>query len=266
MNTSSLTSYPWLFPGLLGAEGNPPYLFLKASFWRSDILDFFRITSRAHTWYACDRVCHATVHATVHATFTTSFRPGFRRTMNENWNIWTWRLLYIYNNWLNFYWKQCNNNGLSTSGSIPAAGVTQLSQLRYKWCFWPTLQKSRTLTELFAMTACYNVVITATLFLFNSCLISLTNAEATQPHILLLLVDDLGWSDVGYHGSKIRTPNVDKLAREGVILDNYYVQPYCTPTRGSLMTGRYPIHTGEYIVIRWGEGGKLQGAVTREYM
>jgi len=61
---------------------------------------------------------------------------------------------------------------------------------------------------------------------------------------LLLLVDDLGWSDVGFHGSKIRTPNVDKLASEGVILDNYYVQPYCTPTRGSLMTGRYPIHTG----------------------
>ena len=84
-----------------------------------------------------------------------------------------------------------------------------------------------------------------TLFFINSCFIFLAQSAATQPHILLLLVDDLGWSDVGYHGSKIRTPNVDKLAREGVILENYYVQPYCTPTRGSLMTGRYSIHTGE---------------------
>ena len=88
-----------------------------------------------------------------------------------------------------------------------------------------------------------NIVPTASLFLVNCCFIFVAEA-ATQPHILLLLIDDLGWSDVGFHGSKIRTPNVDKLASEGVILDNYYVQPYCTPTRGSLMTGRYPIHTG----------------------
>lgn len=89
-----------------------------------------------------------------------------------------------------------------------------------------------------------SLVAAVTLFLVNSRFIVGTEAT-TQPQILLLLVDDLGWSDVGFHGSKIRTPNVDKLASEGVILDNYYVQPYCTPTRGSLMTGRYPIHTGE---------------------
>jgi len=63
-------------------------------------------------------------------------------------------------------------------------------------------------------------------------------------HILLILVDDFGWSDVGFHGSKIKTPNMDKLASEGVILDNYYVQPICTPTRSALLSGRYPIHTG----------------------
>lgn len=66
-----------------------------------------------------------------------------------------------------------------------------------------------------------------------------------KPHILFVLVDDLGWSDVSFHGSKIKTPNVDKLAAEGVILDNYYVQPICTPTRASLLSGRYPIHTGK---------------------
>ena len=65
------------------------------------------------------------------------------------------------------------------------------------------------------------------------------------PHILFVLVDDYGWSDVGFHGSKIHTPNIDRLASEGVILDNYYVQPICTPTRSALMTGRYPIHTGK---------------------
>ena len=63
-------------------------------------------------------------------------------------------------------------------------------------------------------------------------------------HILLIVIDDFGWSDVGFHGSKIKTPNMDKLASEGVILDNYYVQPVCTPTRSALLTGRYPIHTG----------------------
>lgn len=65
-----------------------------------------------------------------------------------------------------------------------------------------------------------------------------------RPHILFIVADDLGWSDVGFHGSVIKTPNIDKLANEGVILDNYYVQPLCTPTRSALMTGKYPIHTG----------------------
>ena len=71
------------------------------------------------------------------------------------------------------------------------------------------------------------------------------NGAASTPHILFVLVDDLGWSDVGFHGSKIQTPNIDMLASEGVVLNNYYVLPICTPTRSALMTGRYPIHTGE---------------------
>jgi len=59
-----------------------------------------------------------------------------------------------------------------------------------------------------------------------------------------MLADDLGWIDVGFHESTIHTPNIDSLAKNGVILDNFYVQPVCTPARGALMTGRYPIHTG----------------------
>ena len=65
-----------------------------------------------------------------------------------------------------------------------------------------------------------------------------------SPNILFILADDLGWFDVGYHNPKILTPNIDELAKSGVILNSYYVQSLCTPTRAALMTGRYPIHTG----------------------
>lgn len=75
-------------------------------------------------------------------------------------------------------------------------------------------------------------------------------SSSKAPHIVLVVIDDLGWSDVGFQGSVIHTPNINRLATEGVILENYYVQPLCTPTRSTLMTGRYPIHTGlQHFVI-----------------
>lgn len=74
---------------------------------------------------------------------------------------------------------------------------------------------------------------------------------AQQPHIVFILADDFGWYDVGFHGSEIRTPNLDKLSASGVRLDNYYVQPLCTPSRNQLMTGRYQIHTGMQHQIIW---------------
>uniref|UniRef100_A0A2C9JJC2 Sulfatase N-terminal domain-containing protein n=2 Tax=Biomphalaria glabrata TaxID=6526 RepID=A0A2C9JJC2_BIOGL len=73
----------------------------------------------------------------------------------------------------------------------------------------------------------------------------LTDVRADwRPNIVVIVADDLGYHDVGYHGAKIRTPNIDRLAKEGVRLENYYVQPVCTPSRSQLMTGRYSIHTG----------------------
>ena len=65
-------------------------------------------------------------------------------------------------------------------------------------------------------------------------------AEVTRPNILLIVADDLGWSDVGWHGGFGKTPHMDKLVREGVELDQHYVQPVCTLTRTALMSGRYP--------------------------
>ena len=65
--------------------------------------------------------------------------------------------------------------------------------------------------------------------------------EPRPPNILLILADDYGWHDIGYHGSEIQTPVLDQLAREGVKLERYYVQPICTPSRSQLMSGRYQV-------------------------
>ncbi len=76
-------------------------------------------------------------------------------------------------------------------------------------------------------------------------------ADAPRPHIVLFLADDLGWQDVGYHGSEIKTPNIDALAKGGMRLEQFYVQPVCSPTRSSLMTGRWPFRMGLQVgVIR----------------
>lgn len=72
-----------------------------------------------------------------------------------------------------------------------------------------------------------------------------------SPHIILMVADDLGFNDVSYHGSEIKTPNIDWLATAGVRLENYYVQPVCTPTRSQLLSGRYQIHTGMQHGVIW---------------
>jgi arylsulfatase A-like enzyme len=69
-------------------------------------------------------------------------------------------------------------------------------------------------------------------------------AAADKPHIVYILADDLGWKDVAYHGGKIKTPHLDRLASEGLRLEKFYVQPYSTQTRAALMTGRYPMRYG----------------------
>src|SRR5215207_7301570 len=77
----------------------------------------------------------------------------------------------------------------------------------------------------------------------------LTSA-ADRPNIVYFLVDDLGSADVGFAGSKeVLTPNIDRQAKEGAVLDSFYVQPVCSPTRAALKTGRYATRTGVYTVV-----------------
>lgn len=89
---------------------------------------------------------------------------------------------------------------------------------------------------------------------------ALDAAEASKPsgpNIVYILADDMGYADPGFNGgTDIKTPNLDQIARGGAILKSFYVQPVCSPTRSTLMTGRYPSRTGVYSVVRprapWG--------------
>ncbi len=75
---------------------------------------------------------------------------------------------------------------------------------------------------------------------------------AEKPNILLIVSDDQGWPDLGCLGRKpIQTPHLDRLAAEGVRLTNFYVAwPACTPSRGSILTGRHPQRNGLYDMVR----------------
>lgn len=88
-------------------------------------------------------------------------------------------------------------------------------------------------------------------------LLTAAPAQAPRPNIVFILSDDQGWADVGFHNGDLKTPNIDKLAASGSRLEQFYVQPVCSPTRASLMTGRYPmrygLHTG--VVRPWAQYG-----------
>ncbi len=81
---------------------------------------------------------------------------------------------------------------------------------------------------------------------------------ATPPNVIFILADDLGRHDCGFMGgTEIKTPHLDRLARSGAILDAFYVQPVCSPTRAALLTGRYPMRHGLQVgVVRpWAQYG-----------
>ncbi|KAL7575423.1 hypothetical protein ACA910_007326 [Epithemia clementina (nom. ined.)] len=103
---------------------------------------------------------------------------------------------------------------------------------------------------------------------FQSCVATAAADSSTQPrhpsssslyekpHILMIVMDDLGSHDLGIHGSGIHTPHSNRLATTNhknnggcIYLDQYYVLPYCSPTRAALLSGKYPLHTGVHNVI-----------------
>ncbi len=80
---------------------------------------------------------------------------------------------------------------------------------------------------------------------------------APRPNIVFILSDDHGWADVGWHSTEIKTPHLDRLAAAGAKLEQFYVQPVCSPTRAAFLTGRYPMRHGLQVgVVRpWAQYG-----------
>ena len=75
-------------------------------------------------------------------------------------------------------------------------------------------------------------------------------SEGHPKNVLMIVADDLGWNDVSWHNPEVIMPNLARLASEGLIMENNYVLPTCSPSRSALLTGYYPIHTGlQYIPL-----------------
>lgn len=94
----------------------------------------------------------------------------------------------------------------------------------------------------------------ATYTLFIVTVFGACPSHGKRPNIVFIVADDLGWNDVGYHNPSMITPNIDKLAYQGVILNHSYVQPVCSPSRHAFMTGYYPFKAGlQHMVIGAGQ-------------
>src|SRR4051812_36878024 len=82
-------------------------------------------------------------------------------------------------------------------------------------------------------------------------------AEAARPNVLIILADDLGFSDLGCYGGEIRTPNLDALAQDGLRFTQFYNTARCWPTRAALLTGYYAQQVRRDTVpgVKSGSGG-----------
>ncbi len=98
--------------------------------------------------------------------------------------------------------------------------------------------------------------------------VTLIASGENRPNIILIMADDMGWSDIGCYGSEIATPNIDRICREGMQFTNFYNNAKCTTTRASLLTGLYPRKGGRGIellddnMLTLGEALKLAGYQT----
>lgn len=93
-------------------------------------------------------------------------------------------------------------------------------------------------------------------FVLLTCATLATHA-ADRPNVIVMVADDLGWADVGFHGGNIDTPSLDRLAKEGMELNRFYTTPICSPTRAALMTGRNPMRLGVAygVILPWDSTG-----------
>jgi arylsulfatase A-like enzyme len=97
------------------------------------------------------------------------------------------------------------------------------------------------------MRDCVRVTILAVILCLVTVCAGMTDLAAadTRPNVLVIITDDQGYGDLGVHGNpKIKTPNLDAFSRQSVRLEHFYVSPVCSPTRASLLTGRYNYRTG----------------------
>jgi arylsulfatase A-like enzyme len=97
-------------------------------------------------------------------------------------------------------------------------------------------------------------------------LADLEKKTGKKPNILVFMMDDVGWGDPGCYGGGIMagalTPNIDRLAKEGLMLTSCYSQPTCSPSRASFLTGRLPMRHGILRPPMYGEPGGLQDEIT----
>ena len=99
------------------------------------------------------------------------------------------------------------------------------------------------------------MVLGAALPVLSLCLAPAVLQQQQQQHVVFVVCDDLGFNDVGFHGSEIETPFLDSLALgpHTALLENYYGQSICTPARAAMLTGRFASHTGMQHSF-WGQG------------
>ena len=74
--------------------------------------------------------------------------------------------------------------------------------------------------------------------------LSVSSGSVKRPNVIFVLADDLGWGDVSWNNPDMPTSTMERLAAEGLRLDQSYAQQVCTPSRAALLTGRYPFHIG----------------------
>ena len=112
-------------------------------------------------------------------------------------------------------------------------------------------EESFSTLTVFSRSLCFG---TASKLVWRDCLkafllclsVWVVSAESKAPNVILLMADDLGWSDTGFNGNQVvLTPSLDEMANNGLVFDRFYAAaPVCSPTRGSCLTGRHPYRYG----------------------